>query len=1554
MAPVRGVSLCGATCVAVAMLVLVGIWIETSDQAGPARPLGPTDPVSTPDPTDLTSPMGRGPDRGVPPALPPRQAATSVEMTNDQLDVTFADGDLYIYTDDFLYLVDAGWYSELEQWYPLFKINNNDPEPLWDEPANTTNLVIHEPLHAIVTRDDYTLLRMKTTSGVADVNYTVYFEIIGNRATFKMTTVVNSATLDNYQASVLQYVDTGLRATATEYMVKWEAIGPFEDVIQMHESSDILLDHENFVFTSPVYSSAHECDTYDKVSAAVWNDAFTNRSTRYSITGGDYAMGMKWSNASLDKGTNWVVPVIFGIDTNRNGLLSDVNLLRSRAINDFAVLDVHYFETNDHKNAVEVQVMNFGTNVSNRQLELSVNGGLERTTPIALAPGEMKNYTIEGFDLTPLVTNEVTVKLDVYPHDESDNNQASTSVYYYPLGDLVYQVQGYANVTVPNVEVNLYSLPGMELVGTQTTDANGNATATDLDPGDYLVQSYVKWYGRTVPLDPLEVTMTGADAYIVQYTNLSAVEIQVRDYDDVPIRGVDVKFETNGTGTWIATRRTDTDGNVTFNYFDYGYNLSTSYAALGNRLNLTRVADFNLTLHSHYTIDVNLSRVEMRLNTTNEPEEAIPGAKVHFYNGTSTSDEYLGFLVSQSSGPGRGNVSFVYASETNYTIKVEFFGTDRQLEVPPDYAGLVWSYTFLNLSHANYTTIKVNTGDLAEFETELIFLDDSVTTVTWSQNFTLSVLMNVTKNGGDETGPKWANTTQVEFKNNTGQTVFTSPMVLNGSEMGHHYLILNTSEVSGLLGGTPAIYDIVISAAIDGFSPPDPLEKTLYVNNVPTTLELSNSKLGVYWADTRTVRVYFEDALHEVPITGATARYRWDEENDGAYVAMTPEGNGWYNFTLDSGLGGIASYLVEIELDLTNYTAKTRSLLMVVSTVPTLINESSVGYNFEDAAYYSEERVYYLSYFDAPRATGVTGATGTFNWEHQESDAAGSGSLTERADIAPGLYQLNLTAAIQAVGSYDIWIDLARENYESRNAFLRFTINDIPTTLATRVNGVPVAITATLGYNFVDAIYWGQERTYNFTLADTWGQPVPAATANYTWSKKTTNLTGSGLLAERGDFGPGVYELNFSGAVNATGVYEIAVSFQRANYESRSAIFEFTILEIPTALTLTRAGVASPVNQTNTGYDFEETVAYGQGTSYLFRFTDLWQSPVPGASATVMWVNRATNATTTGTLVARADLGPGVFELPVHAHASAVGRYDFTVTLAKPNYHAKVATFGYEITRIPTTFQLLVDRGPAAGATNLTSGAVLELQEGERFKLHLNFSDARTGHAITDVQVSYALVQGGVDYTHLLANSSSRPDYLNLTGDLPRGVYTFTLTLTKPNYDPQSVTVTINVDWRELWGLDVLWWYVIVGMVAVVLGALFGYRYLRWARLPDTIKKIVQTRKKIQKGDEGMEVRVVPDFMEQATKVFGKKWQQLGLKTPFVPVNPLIERFTREFNNSTQKSLLPSEGQSYINDISIFSEQQMREQLRDDGVPGDKIPALLQIIKKFMGTLGGR
>ncbi len=239
------------------------------------------------------------------------------------------------------------------------------------------------------------------------------------------------------------------------------------------------------------------------------------------------------------------------------------------------------------------------------------------------------------------------------------------------------------------------------------------------------------------------------------------------------------------------------------------------------------------------------------------------------------------------------------------------------------------------------------------------------------------------------------------------------------------------------------------------------------------------------------------------------------------------EGDGNYSLVLTPQMAG--TFTVLIRANVTNYDTQLSSFTLHVTEIGTTLDTISLV----EALYYGRSYSFTFGYRLSSNGTGVQNAQPT---------ATGTGSeWINFIDLGNGLY--NITVTPEGIGSYETYITMRKDGYQTRTTTFAFQTTKVP---------VQVEMLQPVWLQFVPL-----ELSVSLVEEDT-GDPVSNAIVEYELVLGTT-IYAEGVLTETA---PGVYVTTVTGTWNTETSCTIRITMDQEFYELSQA-FERDVNLVP-------------------------------------------------------------------------------------------------------------------------------------------------------------------------------------------------------------------------------------------------------------------------------------------------------------------------------------------------------------------------------------------------------
>lgn len=747
----------------------------------------------------------------------------------------------------------------------------------------------------------------------------------------------------------------------------------------------------------------------------------------------------------------------------------------------------------------------------------------------------------------------------------------------------------------------------VQLMPGRTTDLNNIAGTSD----NYFVVTFWKFLDQNFGQQLQDATSLAEQIYkdlknpliVTPYpSNVESLffnlNVECKDIDGNPAQGVTVTLvnSTDNVNGWNYVNPTPingtsgTDGIAHFIRLQRGnYTANMTYTAYGfppisvNPSGIMWGAG-NITVNTTQDIlfpdisltDLRLTFIQFDPTPPGTEKGPIQGGTVSFYtNWSSQAPTHITDLVTDNNG----FVDFYWHNYTadiaNTTFTMNFLGAPRQLNFTN--VGVTPYSDSLNVtmnSAASYT-VDVQIGD---FSTNLEVISSSlVNTHFWgdplpiSVNYTYSVLGTTNQISG-------AIVTYKLFLASTGALINESSFIETSPGSGIYNFTLDSSALwLGLQALTS--YQMEVFATKTGFTPRTG-SILISLNPISTSLTSELGSVDTTWNDNFTVRCYYNDTLSNSPLTGASITYQ-ATSIPSINGPLIEEGNGWYNFTLNTTAFVFAdSYTMSITASKLNFQTTATLIIVHIAKIQTYvadwINPARQKITIQDVVnqYVTTSLIMTFNYTQAD-GTGIDNATtASYEWQ-DEIGSLGSGFLVFEGN---GIYSLDFNTANLPIMQYSLVIHLGKQNYVERQAAVTLNIIAIPGVAATS-----------------DLVLTRTQRSptvYSFILTDGRAghttEIYPQASTNVQVDFTSTSTFNKSFLSWLNGTGDGVFNLSVDTRDIPADTYVLRVTFSRTNYTDVVASLTLTVSKFQPSVSIP-TGVVTFVEGTTVTIDISVT-----------------------------------------------------------------------------------------------------------------------------------------------------------------------------------------------------------------------------------------------------------------------------------------------------------------------------------------------------------------------------
>ncbi|MFX1442739.1 MAG: hypothetical protein ACFFHV_04935 [Promethearchaeota archaeon] len=622
------------------------------------------------------------------------------------------------------------------------------------------------------------------------------------------------------------------------------------------------------------------------------------------------------------------------------------------------------------------------------------------------------------------------------------------------------------------------------------------------------------------------------------------LEITDNDLDNVAIYYIDRNNKTDGNLIYqnltytteqydfisIDLRSVDNDKLKNENFEAYGILIDVQGTYTGSPIGKIKINTTEAALIYNTTA---LSKMHIRVIDDSDEYNPVPYVSVRITNGTNLITTLTTYENGWASHKSDIYKPFIYLIGYSYNISLRRIGSPAEFKVnstnPPQWEpiGNVWRYNY---------TLNLNSIIILDFEesipptppeTQIEEIYD-ISLATWGEGV-LHLTVNVTYRNLPTDA--WTLVPDVGIficsiqDWETGKIVLEKDMTPNydsGMNIMNYSMTIDSSSLSA--GTSFKQYWFIIDGEISGYQPPEPYYKNATVYAKETILSLHDS-------DTFNIVSQYEKEYGEIvelavkfyndtnnPLQSATITFKWTFSAT-KHFQIHPIDSDYYYLSFNTSEAFATSiYPITITASLENY-----SIQIVTSYLNVLERKTSL--NGKVDLVYMTKRVWVedANYFNFTYKDITYGAdkiikdldVATYTWQRLDDNGNpiagkdGSGTLIQNYD---GIYTLDFNTQIKPVGSYSLYINLQKQNYELRAAIINLEI---------QLREFDVELDATNLENDQSTVVKGEKVKFEVRLLDTTQGNIP--------------LRGAKVVLEIGDKEyefdedePGIYTYTFS------------------------------------------------------------------------------------------------------------------------------------------------------------------------------------------------------------------------------------------------------------------------------------------------------------------------------------------------------------------------------------------------------------------------------------------
>ncbi len=778
----------------------------------------------------------------------------------------------------------------------------------------------------------------------------------------------------------------------------------------------------------------------------------------------------------------------------------------------------------------------------------------------------------------------------------------------------------------------------------------------------------------------------------------------------------------------------------------------------------------------------------------------------------------------------------------------------------------------------------------------------------------LKFMLNITEsNNPAHLGPRWANKTTITIRDSNDAIVYLGGADIISNQIGNHSFILNTS-CGYFTSGNPETYFIKITAHLDSYLDPIPLSFYFNIKDITTSMESWTSSESLIWKDNLTISANFT-ATDGSPILDGTVSVNWGNYLDD--VPMTNLNDGTYIIHINTSIGKPGNYKLEINAVSDHHFTQKATKNLLVDEVPTTVN-GSILFDSRHSQYVTTENLtIHYNFIDSYRNISVPDTSPSYQLMCDETDQIYSGNLIYSEF---GNYLFDPTTAHFPIGNYHGLIEFSATHHASSFASIQIEVFPIPSHINdSSIKQVPYEL------------YCYESFTMNFNLTTSFdNSSIDSAIATFLIQEFNTEEIITGNLTEIED---GLYQFMPYTEAIPIGTYTTIITFEKANHTDASSNFVFEILEIPTRINDT--GISS------LPYD----LYIGETLVFDFTFNDSYRNAaILDGNITYSIELEGSSEIFLGSLTESEN---GVYNFLPELESFEVGTYFTEILFTKQNYTSYTLDLAFIIHKIPLTADF---KGSSSENTSiLVPGSEYTITKGEEFTFDLRLFDIHN-NSLDDCNISYILAKGDIKFEGTLEIDGNGV-YSGNFSDFPEiGLYSLTLTIQKTNYTIENVQIHLNIKYPTILGISQP--YFIIGALSLLIMSvgIFGYVAVRRARIPRFIKDLNYLEKILSNPS-----KVLPERFEsreqQLKGIYSNRWIDFDLEFPIKPLQDELDAFLSLYNEATNKLLLVDDAKKFLDDLTIYSSEEIVTRLQTNNIPEENLPQLLEIIENYRKSM---
>ncbi|MFX1303888.1 MAG: hypothetical protein ACFE9X_11055 [Promethearchaeota archaeon] len=610
----------------------------------------------------------------------------------------------------------------------------------------------------------------------------------------------------------------------------------------------------------------------------------------------------------------------------------------------------------------------------------------------------------------------------------------------------------------------------------------------------------------------------------------------------------------------------------------------------------------------------------------------------------------------------------------------------------------------------NYLIISNSNSNATRFE-DLTYDSE----VIWGNNITFSLNFTYTEDNGTTWNPvldpnAYCNITISDL-------VFIKIFIKTNMTFlgnGIFFKAFNSSKLSA--GGDKQFYRVTIEGSCPGYPGPISEIMLIRINAIPTKIsahnystldELSDKTYTAYYNELINITIKYCINESGTPLNKAHLTYQWLSLAP-IDIFVDPVNKEFYTFTINtSDAQNTGLYIIDITATYENYTTQSNFLIFlnIFERKTTLNNQIADFVYISTKILVQDHKDFIFTYRDNSTNEILSDlSTANYVWEELYENGTkvpgsfGSGNLTQNINKT---YTLDFNTELRPVGYYFLYVNLKKDNYIQKNAFINLEIIPRPTL----INGTTLTLAITKDIEFMTA----HNFTFEINNTLTYSRIGDLDHAFYYWYRTDSNATilegpseNIDLIKDIND----LYILDFNTNLKSIGFYRIHVEFHKENYTSRYAVIN---LEIKPRTTL--------INGSTLNLTISKNIEFRTAHNFTFEINNtLTHSRIGDLDhAFYYWYGIDSNGLIFEGPSENIDLIKDLNDLYIldfNTNLKGIGFYRIHVEFHKENYTSRYAVINLEIKPRTTLIN---------GSTlNLTISKNIEFRTAHNFTFEIN------------------------------------------------------------------------------------------------------------------------------------------------------------------------------------------------------------------------------------------